>query len=383
MTPTDDEKKRVWDDYRAGRPVRVPVTLGVNARVVLLDPAWNPEGITFREYFTEARATIDVQLKFLKYKVEFLSRFCDSPGAWPETFEFDVDVQNVYDSVYFGGRLTFRDGQVPDAAPVLVDSDKERLFQVDIGHPMDNPFVQNTLGRYEALKAAAAKVSFRDIRFGVKPPLWNFDGPLTVATNLRGGELYVDLRADPQYVERLLDFLTRGAIIRNRAMHEHFGRKAYEGLRGGIADDSIQLISSEMYRRQVLHFHRRYLSEWSAEGPHSMHLCGDATRHFPLIRDELNVRTFDTGFPVDHGALRRALGEKIEICGGPEVMILREGTAEEVYQRTQSILTSGVMAGGRFVLREGNNLPPCCPEENLAAMYRAALEHGVYDRRSN
>jgi len=379
MTPTDDEKKSVWDAYHAGRPVRVPVTLGVNARVVLLDPAWNPEGITFREYFSDARVAIDVQLKFLRYKVEFLSQFCDSPGAWPETYEFDVDVQNVYDSVYFGGRLTFHQGQVPDAAPVSADGDKETVFQIDIDHPMDNPFVQNTLERYEALKTAAAKVSFRGIRFGVAPPLWNFDGPLTVATNLRGSELYVDLSDDPPYVERLLDFLTRGVIIRNRAMHECFGRKAYEGQSGGMADDSIQLISTEMYRRQVLPFHRRYLAEWSAEGPHSMHLCGDATRHFPLIRDELGVRTFDTGFPVDHGALRQALGEKIEIFGGPEVMILQGGTADQVYERTRSILTSGIMAGGRFVLREGNNLPPCCPEENLAAMYRAALEFGVYD----
>ncbi|NIA20928.1 MAG: hypothetical protein GWP05_02920 [Anaerolineaceae bacterium] len=379
MTPTDDQKQRVWEAHRAGRPARVPVTFGVNPRVVLLDPAWNPEGITFREYFTDVRATIDVQLKFLRYKVEFLSRFCDIPSAWPETYEFNVDVQNVYDSVYFGGRLTFRQGQVPDAAPVLADGDKETIFQIDIDRPMDNPFVQNTLARYEALKTAAAKVSFRGIRFGVKPPLWNFDGPLTVATNLRGSELYVDLGDDPQYVERLLDFITRGVIIRNRAMHERFGRKAYDGPSGGMADDSIQLISTEMYRRQVLPFHRRYLSEWSVEGPHSIHLCGDATRHFPLIRDELGVRTFDTGFPVDHGALRQALGEDIEILGGPEVMVLREGTAEEVYQKTRSILTSGVMAGGRFVLREGNNLPPCCPEENLAAMYRAALEFGVYD----
>ncbi len=29
----------------------------------------------------------------------------------------------------------------------------------------------------------------------------------------------------------------------------------------------------------------------------------------------------------------------------------------------------------RFVWREGNNLPPNVPEVNLAALYRAALEH--------
>ena len=61
--------------------------------------------------------------------------------------------------------------------------------------------------------------------------------------------------------------------------------------------------------------------------------------------------------------------------------LLLGGTAEDVFERTRQILTSGVMAGGRFVLREGNNLPPGCPEENLAAMYRCCLEHGNYENQ--
>ena len=109
-----------------------------------------------------------------------------------------------------------------------------------------------------------------------------------------------------------------------------------------------------------------------------MHLCGDATRHFPMLRDELNVMSFDTGFPVDHGRLRQTLGPDVEILGGPEVTLLRHGTPEAVYERTRAILQSGVMEGGRFILREGNNLPPCCPEANLEAMYRACLDHGWY-----
>ncbi|MBN2582701.1 MAG: hypothetical protein JXL80_06500 [Planctomycetes bacterium] len=376
--PSDDQKRRVGEAYRAGRPIRVPVALGVNPRVVLLDPAWNTGGWTFEDYWRDARVTIEVQLKFLEYKVTYLSRFCDEPADWPETFAFYVDVQNVYDSAYFGAPVRFQEGQVPDAAPVYDGDRREHIFDVEIDHPMDNPFVRETLRRYEELKKAAAGVSFHGVALAVAPPLWNFDGPLTIATNVRGGDVYADLRGDPEYVERLLDFITRGVTIRNRAMHEHFGRKAFDGPRGGMADDSVQLISTEMYRRQVLPLHRRYLSEWSVEGPHSMHLCGDATRHFPLIRDELNVRTFDTGFPVDHGALRRELGGDVEILGGPDVMVLHDGSPQEVYERTRDILRSGVMDGGRFVLREGNNLPPQCPEENLAAFYRAALEFGFY-----
>jgi len=42
------------------------------------------------------------------------------------------------------------------------------------------------------------------------------------------------------------------------------------------------------------------------------------------------------------------------------------------------ILASGIMRGGRFVLREGNNLPPGVPVENVAAMYETAKEYGRY-----
>jgi uroporphyrinogen-III decarboxylase len=65
--------------------------------------------------------------------------------------------------------------------------------------------------------------------------------------------------------------------------------------------------------------------------------------------------------------------------GGPQVALLLGGTADEVYQRTESILDSGVMEGGRFILRDGNNLPPGVPEANLAAMYQACLDHGGYN----
>ena len=88
--------------------------------------------------------------------------------------------------------------------------------------------------------------------------------------------------------------------------------------------------------------------------------------------------SFDTGFPVDHGALRDVLGDDVEIAGGPEVSLLLGGTPEQVYERTRAILTSGVTRGGRFILRDANNLPPRCPEENLSAMYRCCLEHGRF-----
>ncbi|MHC4718692.1 MAG: uroporphyrinogen decarboxylase family protein [Planctomycetota bacterium] len=376
--PTNEQKDAVWRAYHDGRPTRVPVTYGVNPRAVLLDETWNSKGISFEEYFTDPAATIEVQLRFMEFKAEYLHLYCDYPLGLPEQWEFYVDNQNFYDSAYFGAPIEFRDGQVADVSPVLAGAGKERIFAIDVDRPLDNPFVVSYLDRHARLAAAVERLSARSIAFTVRPPAMGFDGPFTIAINLRGPELLTDIYEDPEYVRRLTDFIQRGAILRNRALAGLGGKDAFEGARGGGADDSIQLISTDMYRRLVLPLHRAWYALWSVEGPHSIHLCGDATRHFPTIRDELNVRSFDTGFPVDHGWLREALGDDVEIQGGPEAHVLLGPTAEQVYDRTRDILASGVMRGGRFILREANNLPPGVPAENLAAMYRAGLEHGTY-----
>ncbi len=354
------------------------MTFSVNPRVVVLDPRWNPRGITFEDYFTRIDAMIESQLAFMEYKAQFLNQHCDDPTGRPASFDFYVDSLNSYDSLYFGCPLHYRDNEVPDTEPILRGDDKERIFSFDLEHPLDNPFIRNRLKRYDELKAAVAGLSYHGVKLGVAAPTMGFDGHLTIATCLRGAELYLDFYEDPDYVRRLLAFIDRAVRLRNNALNEKFGANPFASQGGWFADDSIQLISGEMYRDFVLPLHRAWYAQWVGGGPHWIHLCGDATRHFPTIARELNVRAFDTGFPVDHGALRKAMGPDVEIYGGPEVGLLLHGTPAKVYDRTKAILRSGIMDGGRFVLREANNLPPRVPEANLAAMYRSCLENGWY-----
>ena len=95
--------------------------------------------------------------------------------------------------------------------------------------------------------------------------------------SLRGQALLVDLVADPDYADRLMGFIIDAAIHRVRAFRQFWGD---ESLGVGLADDSIQLISTALYRRRVLPHHRRFLDTFLPDRPRSIHLCGDATRHF-------------------------------------------------------------------------------------------------------
>jgi len=210
-----------------------------------------------------------------------------------------------------------------------------------------------------------------------------FDGPVTAVATLFGADGIAILAAEPEKARRLLDKLVEDVLIRNRALANRFGewKKADWGW---LADDSIQLISSEMYRDLVLPVHARWYDAMAtgtvADGRRSIHLCGDATRHFPLLNKKLGVTSFDTGFPVNFGSLRQTLGPDVEISGGPAVMILLEGTPDACALETRRILESGIMYGGRFILREANNLPPCVPLANLEAVYDTCRDCGKYFR---
>lgn len=374
---TNEQKQRVWQAYHDRKPIRVPVNLDTNVRVVLLDERFNPHGWTFQEYFSDAQVLAQVQLAWMDYKAEYLSQFCDVAAGRPTNFRLYTDVQNIYDAAYFGCPVNFRDGQVPDIEPILTGENKNRIFDFDIDHPLDNPFIKQCLARHEGLVREARKISIPGLEVKVAPFEMGWDGPLTIAVQLRGQEILTDMIEDPDYAVRLMEFIQRGAIIRTRALAALAGVDCFTGPGGGMADDSIAMISTDMYQELIMPLHRQWYDLYGP-GPHGVHLCGDATRHFDTLHRELNVCSFDTGFPVNHGALRRELGDEVEIFGGVEVGILISGTADEVYQRAKGILQSGIMSGGRFILKEANNLPPCCPDANLAAMYKACLDHGNY-----
>jgi len=69
----------------------------------------------------------------------------------------------------------------------------------------------------------------------------------------------------------------------------------------------------------------------------------------------------------------------VEILGGPSVVLLAGATPDQVRAEVSRILGSGITQGGRFVLREGNNMPPEVPMANIAAMYEAGKEYGRYE----
>ncbi len=101
--------------------------------------------------------------------------------------------------------------------------------------------------------------------------------------------------------------------------------------------------------------------------------------HLPIMKKKLKITMFDVGFPIDFSWVRKTLGPDVEISGGPRIDLLLKESPQMVEQETKRILESGIMDGGRFILREGNNLAPYTPLENINAMYSTCLKYGKYN----
>ncbi|MFQ5805621.1 MAG: uroporphyrinogen decarboxylase family protein [Phycisphaerae bacterium] len=379
--PTDQEKNRTWQDYQSGRPQRVPVNVVTNNRVFLLDPRFDVEGLTYERVFAEPQAMLTTQLRWqyvcrLRYHL-----FCDQPTALPEKWEIGMDVQNVYEAAFFGAPVHYHANDVPDTRPVLDDENKQAIFDVDIDRPLAHGFFREATELSERIREFAKDKTFFGRPIVALPyAALGTDGPLTVAMNLRGPAILTDLIRDPDYARQLFDFLVTAAVKRYHVFRAHWDLPEQQEV--WMADDSIAMLSTAQYEEFLLAYHCKWYDgvDPRRNKIRGMHLCGDATRHFKTIRDHAGVASFDTGFPVDFTALRRELGPDTEILGGVEVPTLLNGTPQQVYERAREILQSGITEGGRFVLRDANNLPPRVPWANLAAMCKAAFEFGVYER---
>ena len=390
--PVDIEKHNaevaaVWKAYREGTPYRVPVSTHGSIRNLIQNPALNDTGYTFADFFADPEAQIQCQLAYQTWCRHHV--LCDREMGLPrEGWTLSVDFQNSYDAGWFGAPLLCDRNVVPDTVEILRD-DKRRLYEMECPDPLRGGLMGRAVEFYEYMHQRCRNLQFEGLP--VLPPRTipgeGCDGPLDAAYKLRGAaEVCLDMVADPDYYHDLMEFITTCLILRMKAIRQwrwerHPGspdRGQFQQSGFGFADDAVVLLSLEQYQEFVFPYHKRLVDEFSDGGRTRVHLCGDAARFFPFLRDRLNVYSFDTGFPVDYDWVRRELGPEVEISGGPPVMLIKDGPVAAIREKVREICGSGIMEGGRFIFIAANNMAPFTPVEHVAAFYEAAKEFGRY-----
>lgn len=375
-TVHNEETAALWKAFDARTHVRTPVRFNCNPRMLMLDSAYNVRNVSYEDYMNDAEVMAQAMLEFRYWMRFYLPG--DLEWGLPERWDVSADFANHYDAAWFGCPVHYRGGQVPDTIPILREDNKRMLFDRGIPEPFAGEWAERGLRFFEHFEERSARgwnFLGRPVMAARWAPFCGCDGVFTIAASLRGAtELCLDLLMDPDYAHMLLDYVHTAVANRMKAWRAYFG---CEGPVDGFvsADDSIELLSEEQYREFVLPLHSRLFNEFATPRQRGMHLCGNAQRHFPTIRHELGVEAFDTGFPVDFGRLRPELGPDVLVSGGAPVAFFLQDDPAPAVREAERILGSGVCEGGRFILQEANNLPPCARLPVCDAYWKASALH--------
>jgi hypothetical protein len=385
----NDNVHEIWDAYNARKPIRVPLRITGSITNYIQNPDLNRDQITFQQYFEDVTTQIKAQLEYQHWQRHNI--LCDMPMGLPEEgWHLFVDFQNSYDASWVGCELKYMESSLPDTVPMLAEH-KEMLYDLPEWLPVDGGLIGRGIDFYEAMREYCAKHDF----YGkpIQPPVRflgeSTDGVLDLAYKIRGAEnILIDMLEDEKYYCDLMDYLTRNLIHRMKKLRERRWLDKPDSNDAGVfraknfafADDAIALISSRCYMDFVFPYHKQIVDAFSDGNGCSMHICGSNMQHFATLAKMLNIKSFDTGFTVDHGLMRKQLGPEIEICGGPTVMLLKGGSTQAIAEEAKRILQSGVMEGGRFIMIAANNLAPQTPVENIEALYEAINTYGMYNQ---
>jgi len=351
----------------------------------LLDKKLNKIGYIFKDYFSDPDLMWKAQLEYQEYiKLNIpQDREMGLPGAWEG---IGPEFQTITEPAWLGCEIRYSGGE-PDTIPIFREG-KEQLYETEIPDPLSGNLMERAYEFYEYFKEKREHVEFEGSPIGkIRAPLETM-GPFTLAGKLRGErELMLDLYRNPEYVHELMDFVTRAIIMRLKTWMDLVSMEypmqnpmqTWGSVDGyyPFADDCIELISDKMYKEFVLPYHQRLVKAFSKEGAEiGIHLCGKASHHFKTLKEELNVKAFETGFPTDLARARDELGPEVFLKGNIHPELLHSGPKEKLVKAVRQLLESGVKEGGKFILAEGHNVAPGTPVEYFQAMYETGREYG-------
>lgn len=212
-------------------------------------------------------------------------------------------------------------------------------------------------------------------------------GIVEVAAWTRGFEnFYADLAGNPEFACALMDKVTE---IKMRywelAVAEVGERAVVISEADDLATQSGLMVSSECYRRLIKPRHERLLRYIHKLAPKAFvffHSCGAI---YDIIPDLIEVGV-DIINPVQYTAggmearrLKKEFGGALTFWGGgvDTQRILPHGTPQEVRDEVRRRIDDFAPGGG-FIFNTIHNIQPDVPPENIAAMFDALREFGVY-----
>jgi len=330
-------------------------------------------GLRYGDFFKDPETQFYWQLQFAKYRIENIPE----DACCGNTIYVGPYFDNVVNASAFGAEIGWSDTETPRALPVIRD-----VSQVD-AMPIPEP-TSGLWGRvlmwWHRMKelAAETRVTFNGQPGSVEMNQLSIggEGPHMIAVDLVGDDFYWWMCEYPEACHKLLDKITAGMIHAGKAFRtvDPRPRGAY-----GIAEDSAQIASAEMFRQFCVPYDNRLYEAFGAglKNGRGMHMCGVSTHLHKVLVDDARITSFDIfGYQVPPAVAARNLGGRAYLWGNINPMLMLKGSKTDVKRAAGECLEAIAPCGG-FTLGDGANVCPGTPVENLAALTEAAEEYGV------
>jgi uroporphyrinogen-III decarboxylase len=356
------ERQTRWDKtYRFEPTDHAPVLTPFHSRYFV-----SMRGISPERYFWDPQVMLETQMTWKTWVMNHIhSDYFDTKSR--------VDQGHYGESWALGCELGFDDYEPwIKSHPVRDEKDLAALEQRDI---LDNPAVEHETTMRERMQAMADEYV---LRFAdgtevhpaaeIKPGIESL-GLFTLATDLRGPEIYIDVKLRPDFVHRLMDIVTAKVIRRLAWVKEEFGYLFPDIY---ICDDSSAMLSPDDYREFVLPYNLRYKQHFG--GTCTVHCCGRANHLVPIWADELGVGVFwNFSYETDRHKMAQAMGGRTVLVGNVNWRSISQGTPQDVYADAMDVLE--VFSPYRGHILSTTNIPPGTSADNINAMHRAALAY--------
>jgi len=180
----------------------------------------------------------------------------------------------------------------------------------------------------------------------------------------------------PKVCHQLLDKITSGMIE-----GEKYFRKIDPTPRGafGIAEDSAQIVSSDMFREFCVPYDNRMYDAFGngLKDGRGMHMCGQSVHLHEALLNDARITSFNLfGSPVKPEVAAKNLGGRIYLIGNIDPMLILNGPKEKIREVALDCLRNLGPCGG-FVLADGANICPETPLENMAVLRQTAEGYGL------
>lgn len=300
-------------------------------------------GYTATEVLTDANKLVESLIK---------THDLYTPDGMPVVFDLQVEAEIL------GCELVWSDDTPPSVKTHPLESDPEIPCRCKLPHK-DTGRVPMILDAMRQMKEAVGKDT---ALYGL------ICGPFTLASHLRGNEIFMDMILDEDYVKKLLDF-TAEAVLRMTDLYIEAGMDVIaivDPLVSQISPDHFEALCHNAFLTVFEHIRQRGALS-------SFFVCGNATKQLDVMcKTKPDSLSIDENVNIIEG--KKVTDQYGITIGGniPLTTLMLHGTQQENMKYVVNLLDN--ISHERLIIAPGCDMPYDVPKENAIGVAQAVRE---------